>query len=195
MQSFITQAPEAMALVRLAYPECGSNNVTICPCDAESQHNCASYWSGGYRDYFTFVDLASMTCAQAPQQSMFDRQVEGLDKVKLPRGTIIVVQHFMGVRKSVSIYIRHDDMNPKFLPLPKPELSAAEKKVLFYTRSLKNSYGGKSDIRRRESKMSPEEWVKTQAGLMTMGLLDKRGALTINGRNAANGLHESDFGR
>ena len=195
MQSFITQAPEAMALVKLAYQECSKNSVSICPGEEDKTYDCRSYWSEGYRDYFTFVDLATMKLAQAPQQSMFDRQVAGLDKVKLPKGIVIVVRHFMGTRESVSINIRNDDLNPKFLPLPNPELSEVEKKCLFYTRSLKNSYGGQKDIRRRESGMSVEEWSKTQSDLVAKGLLDRRGSLTISGRNVANNIKSSDFGR
>jgi hypothetical protein len=189
MQSFITQAPEAMALVKLAYPQNTNNSVTICTCSGDDEHNCGSYWSEGYRDYFTFIDLSTMQLAQAPQQSAFDRQVVGLDRVKLPKGIVIVVQHFMGTRKSVSIHIRNDDLNPKFLPLPKPELSEAEKKVLYYTRSLKNSYGGRTNIRQQESGMGMEEWKSAQTNLILKGLLNKQCSLTIDGKNIARGIN------
>ena len=188
MQSFVTQASEAMALVRRAYPDCTKNCVTIYPCDENTEHNCASYWDSGYRDYFMFVELATGQQKQAPQQSMFDRKVEGLDKVKLPRGTVIVVQHFMGTGKSVSIRMRQEDLNPTFLPLPSPELSEAEKRCLYYTRSRKSSYGGIKEFRRHEAGMSVEAWDAAKASLLTKGLLDKRGALTVNGRNVANGI-------
>ena len=186
MQSFITQAPEAMALVKLAYPQNTNNSVTICTCSGDDEHNCGSYWSEGYRDYFTFIDLSTMQLAQAPQQSAFDRQVVGLDRVKLPKGIVIVVQHFMGTRKGVSIYIRNDDLNPKFLPLPKPELSEAEMKCLDATCSYKSSYAGIKNYRQSQSGLSVVEWESAKASLIAKGLLDKRGAVTINGRNVRN---------
>lgn len=187
--SFDTIAQEALDLCKLAYPEFNKKSVCVCPCSPETEHNCSSYWSEGWRSYFIFVDLATKKQVEAPQQSAFDKKVEGLDRVLLPKGVVIVVHHYMGVRENYSIIIRSDDLNPTMLPAS-VELTIDEKKCLYYTRSLKNSYAGESDIRRKHSGMSVEQWKATQNILQSRGLLNKAGALTLEGKNVARNLKE-----
>src|SRR5215467_1660620 len=69
--------------------------------------NCASSWEGGSRDYFVFVDLATMNSSgQMPAQSAFDRKVEGLDHVTLPPN-VACVEHsiFCGKDMGLTIHI------------------------------------------------------------------------------------------
>lgn len=78
---------------------------------SEAPINCASYWDGGSRSYFRFVNLATMEAsAQTPAQSGFDRTVKGLDAVELPVG-FACVEHsiFCGRDGGITIHIRPEN--------------------------------------------------------------------------------------
>jgi hypothetical protein len=153
----------------------------------ESTIDVRSYWDGGSRDYYTFVRLDTMAVMPIPQQSAFDKQVVGADSVQLIPG-MVCVKHsiFCGKDMGLTIYV-HPDNAPRLLPA-KTDLSDDEKIVLTYTCHLKSSYGGISNFRfheaHREKKITLEAWEAAKASLIVKGLLDKRGAVTIDGRNA-----------
>ena len=59
--------------------------------------------------------------------------------------------------------------------------------VFIAPRSYKSSYAGVSNYRYiealRETGISAEDWERSKAECQQMGLLDKRGAITVEGRN------------
>jgi hypothetical protein len=73
--------------------------------------------------------------------------------------------------------------------LPAPtELTEDEEIVLVATRSLKASYGGVSNYRlseaRRYTGIDLHRWETAKAMLIAKKLLNKAGAITVEGRNA-----------
>lgn len=78
--------------------------------------NVKSYWSGGSRDYFTFVNVATMETLSVPAQSWFDRQIPGAEAVMLPDG-FVCVEHsiFCGKQVGLTIHIPAS-MAPRMLP-------------------------------------------------------------------------------
>ena len=185
----LTKAPEALEIANHIYPDCKKGAVNIEVSTPDTQHNCASYWDGGSRNYYTLYCFATRKSVTFPAQSAFDRRVEGIDRVKLDKGVALVERsYFCGKDCGVTIHIRQDDMSPAFLPTPAPELSEAEVKCLFYTRSKKSSYAGDNQYRRHAAGMSVEQWEAAKVSLASKGLMNKAGALTMEGKNVAVGL-------
>jgi hypothetical protein len=157
-----------------------------------------SYWDGGSRDYFVFVDLKTMRSAAMPAQSAFDPKIAGAESVKLP-ADFACVQHsiFCGKDCGITIMIGSANAAP-LLPAPAAELTAEQKLVLQYTAGRKSSYAGRdrcdmcrddmeSDRRFNPSKPEPisrEQWEIAKASLVSAGYLNKAGAITAAGKNA-----------
>lgn len=69
-----------------------------------------SYWDGGSRDYFVFLNLADMKSVSMPGQGINDRPVAGADKVTLPEG-VACVEHSIFCGKDVGITIHVNPNN------------------------------------------------------------------------------------
>lgn len=155
----------------------------------ESGMRTDSCWQGGSRNYWAVLQLSTMTVGYIPENgSGFGRYKQAID-TPLPAPDFALVRHsiFCGKDTGIHIYLHADN---GALMLPKPvEISWAEKVVLVATRSLKSSYAGISNYRFVEAKkdtgITAEEWETAKAALILRGLLDKRGAITVDGRNSA----------
>jgi hypothetical protein len=181
-------------IVSAAYPDYKGKKVSLHTTDAPV--NVQSCWQGGSRSYFVFVRLDNMLASgEVPAQSAFDRPILGAEAVSLPRGVVCVERHFYGSQESITIHCPAESVNGLALPAP-VQVSREEEIVLVATRQLKSSYAGIPNYRlheaRRDTGITTEQWEAAKAGLIVRGLLDKRGALTIAGRNAAGSkqLHE-----
>jgi hypothetical protein len=178
--------PEAVKVALTAYPDYTGKKFQIEV--SSSPINVRSYWEGGSRSYYTFLRLDTLAVMPIPQQSAFDKQLAGADSVSLIPG-MVCVKHtiFCGKDMGITIYV-HSENAPRLLPVNTVEITDHEKTVLFYTRSLKSSYGGISNYRfytaHKEKGITLEAWEETKASLIAKGMLDKRGALTMDGRNA-----------
>ena len=165
----------------------------------------AGLWSGGSRDTYSLVEfetgreMAASDNMSAPwNPGRKDREIE------LKPG-FCVVEHsiFCGRDMGLTFYV-HPDNAAKLLPAPVAELSAHEKIVLDATAGLKSSYMGKdrfqmSSENSRFSRYSStpfaekgvhptrEQWDAAKALLISKGLLNKAGAITVAGRNARGG--------
>ncbi len=184
-----TQDASVKNLVARAYPDYAGRRIAVEAVDPATEINCASYWSDGNRDYFVFLALVDGSAArvEAPAQSAYDRPVAGLDRVTLPKGVVCVRRTFAGSREYVTVLVRSDDLAPGMLPAAEA-LTDLERKCLVATRSLKNSYAGETDLRRKSTGMDPATWAATQDALRARGLLNKAGAITDAGRNAIDGV-------
>lgn len=80
--------PLIARIVKATYPAWKGRKVRIELCDYPL--DCRSYWDGGSRDYYVFLNLATMQTMPMPAQSAFDRAVPGADAVTLPAGVICV---------------------------------------------------------------------------------------------------------
>ncbi len=176
-------------MVSRAFPNYNGNKFKLAVSD--SPLNCASYWDGGSRSFFVFANLATGEVSNScPVQSAFDRPIAGLDAVSLPDG-FACLEHTISCGKDSGITIHIHSANAgKFLPA-QVELTRFENIVLAYTRCLKSSYAGQSNYRfreaNRETGISVYDWETSKANLITRGFLNKQGALTISGKNAAKG--------
>jgi hypothetical protein len=151
-----------------------------------------SYWDGGSRDYYAFVQLTgegdSVTVKrgmEVPQQSMFDKQIAGADSVKLDSVPgLVCVRHtyFCGKDMGITIMLHPSMMSQAFLPPAAPEMTDDEKSVLKVTCERKAGYGGVS--RREYIGMPVDRWDAALASLVSKGMIDKRKAVTPAGRNA-----------
>src|ERR1700692_2461508 len=84
-------SPDAFikTLVSKAYPSYRGRKYRLTVSD--SPINCASYWDGGSRDYFVFASLATgEVSSQVPAQSAFDKQISGVQDVRLPAGFVCI---------------------------------------------------------------------------------------------------------
>jgi hypothetical protein len=68
--------------------------------------------------------------------------------------------------------------------LPEPsEITEAQARCLILTASLKNSYGGESNIRQKRSGMTLSVWLTVKDECIAKGWLRKNGSITREGRN------------
>lgn len=155
--------------------------------------NVTSYWDGGSRDSFVFVRLADM--ATVPIASINPLRDAGHAPVELPEG-VVCVEHsiFCGKDMGLTFYVR----DAKLLPLPALEgVTDDMRLVLTHTASLKNTYGGRSDIRFHEANerhgVTRERWDVAFSACVAAGFLNRAGAIQAAGRNVASAPESSPF--
>lgn len=152
-----------------------------------------SYWDGGSRDYFVFYELSSGKTLPVHSNHPFFEPQHPDTVTSLPPG-VVIVEHsiFCGKDTGITIHARPEDLNPALLAPPAPDLSESEKTVLLYTGSLKNTYGGETDIRfkraHRERGITRDLWDAAKELCITKGYLTKAGAMTNEGRNVASSI-------
>lgn len=106
-------------------------------------------------------------------------------------GNVAIAEHvhFCGRLEFLRLNVLPSSMRPDLLPPPAPALTRDQQIVLVATRGLKSSYQGIKDFRFREAarytQITRERWDAAKAELQALKLLDSRGALTVEGRNAA----------
>jgi hypothetical protein len=140
----------------------------------------SSYWIGGTRDYYQIIRLEDMVAVPVPEN--------GLAKYTMRQG-YAVVEHtiFMGQDAGITIFL-HPENATAHLP-PVASITRNEKIVLVATRSLKSSYAGQSNYRFSEANrmtgITASEYEAAKTSLVAAGFLNKAGAITPKGRNAA----------
>lgn len=160
--------------------------------------NYAGLWDGGSRDTYYAMDFD--TGRKLPLSDNFSAPWDKSrkDQIVTLRPGFMVVMHsiFCGKDTGLTFYV-HPENARKLLPAPVGEMSDHEKIVLNATRSYKSSYNGQdryqmarndfsySRIHAGESFPSREQWDAAKQSLINKGLLDKRGAITVAGRNVA----------
>ena len=142
-------------------------------------------WDEGHRNTYRIVrlsDMAVMPIGTAP----FMQRSPLHENYHIIESGFVVVCHHEGRYEHISITARPDDINP-MLPAP-TDLSRNEKIVLTATARLKNSYGGRTNIRYTEAhsytKISHDDWNAAQQLLISKGFLKKNLSITPEGRNA-----------
>lgn len=177
--------PEVKQLIKRAFPKFNGRRISVEM--FRGPMSLASYWSGGYRDYYAVLPLdpaRSNAVLTAPQNGTpFDAGEMKLSA--LPEDCAVVCLH-AGPHESVTVYVNQANLTP-MLAAP-VELTGGERTVLSYTAKLKPSYAGISNYRfheaNRDTGIQPAEWEASKASLIAKGLLNKAGAITDNGRNA-----------
>ena len=150
-----------------------------------------SYWDGGSRDYFYFYQPATGEILPVgSNHPVFEADQPRVLK-RLPED-LILIEHsiFCGKDTGLTFYVNPENL-ANYLPRNNGELSLEEKLVLVATRSLKSSYNGIKNLRLHEInryyRMDRETWEQIKSKLISKGLLNKRGAITPEGRNSIQG--------
>jgi hypothetical protein len=161
----------------------------------------AGLWAGGSRDVYRAMSLETGEQVRAADHDAAPWDHSRRDQPVALRPGFAVVRHsiFCGKDMGLTFYI-HPDNAAKLLSAPDAELTELQQTVLDYTRSRKSSYNGQDryDMAKHDATFSSyyrtgekkefatrAQWDEAKAALFTMGLLDKRGAITVKGRNRA----------
>jgi hypothetical protein len=142
-------------------------------------------WDEGNRREYVIVRLADRKTFRIEEAPWMERSELHEKTYKLPPGFVVVV-HVIGRYEHVEIHTAADNVT-RLLPAP-VELTQDEEIVLVATRSLKASYGGVSNYRfveaRRHTGIDLHRWETAKSTLIARKLLNKAGAITVEGRNA-----------
>jgi len=191
MSTIYTDHPDVKKIALAAYPD--YNGKKFCVEIANHPLDVRSYWDGGSKNFYVFLRLDTLNTWEMPQQSAFDKKVNGADSVSLVPGMVCVEHtYFQGHDMGITIHV-HPENAPKFITEQK-ELSRNEKIVLVFTQSYKNTYAGRSNVRfyeaNRSKGISLTDWIDTVKLLQEKKMLNKAGAITNEGRNAIGDLSE-----
>jgi hypothetical protein len=202
---------EALRVMRAAYPGYRGRKFSV-RVQALSNMDLRSYWDGGSRTDYTLIDLDSRRTVALPTQSPFDAPVRSVEQfvirhlgvfddgtyecdlwhstieaAKLPLN-VGVVEHviFQGRDQGLTLVI--DPAKAAGL-LPSPDTVTDDQQiVLHYTGSLKNTYGGETNLRfkeaHRETGIPETVWETAKASLIQSKHLRSNGSITPKGRNA-----------
>ena len=170
------------ALVQATYPSYRGRKFTFQT--GEEVSLTGGYWDGGTRSEYVAVDLSTLRTSAAGD--LYHASAKGAPTVSLEPG-IAIVEHsiFCGQDMGLTFHIHPND-SPQLIP-PVDTVTDHEKIVLEFTGSLKNTYGGRTNIRFTEAahryEISQEEWTAAQESLKTSKHLNKAGSITVTGRN------------
>lgn len=162
---------------------------------AAEKVNPSSYWDEGGRSLYYAVSLANGEAKKLDTEahpmfnaSRYNKVTNNGEGWAIPEG-VGVVEHRQGPYPYVILFVRQDNM-PLGIKENKP-LSQEEKIVLFST-SFKSSYAGISNYRfveaARCTRIKHSAYEAAKESLIAKGFLDKRGAITTDGRNAKSKL-------
>jgi hypothetical protein len=146
------------------------------------------YWDGGTRSTYVAVNLSTRTASAAGD--LYDVSAKGAPVVTLQPG-VAIVEHsiFCGKDMGITFHVHPEDA-PKLLP-DTGEATEDEQIVLAFTSSLKNTYGGRTNIRFTEAArrygITQDCWNAAQDSLRSRKLLNKAGSITPQGRNVPTG--------
>ena len=167
-------------IVKTCFPDYTGNKISNSIVESLNIYN--TNWDGGCkREYviFRLSDMKTFDVKQCPFMMIDERIIE------IPSGFLVVVRQYSGVNQYIYIYSLGNAITPS---LTKEEtLTRNEMIVLVTTRSYKSSYGGESNYRfkeaNRQTLITLQEWEETKQSLISKGLLNRAGAITISGKN------------
>ena len=170
-------------IIHAAFPFWKGQKVQANITDTIQFHN--TMWDEGNRRTYIYVDLNTMRTQPVPQEQYGSRSEFHQTQHSIPQGFVCVVNV---ESRCPHIEIHGPTANlSKLLPKTQ-ELSDDEKIVLIATRSYKSSYAGISNYRLHEAKrqrgITLERWEAAKETLIQKGLLNKAGAITVDGKNA-----------
>jgi hypothetical protein len=148
-----------------------------------------SYWDEGSIRYYALYNLQTGESVSVEiRHPVFDAHKPRAVVTEYPEH-IVLVEHdiIRGKDAGLTFYI-HDTHLGRLLPSPKMELSEEEILVLYLIRAYMSKYRLEEAAR---VGISPREYEAIKDMLMSKGLIDKRGAITVEGRNFLSGFSYS----
>jgi len=174
----------------------GLSSQSIKLATAESRTLGHTYWDSGARYSYFMIDLATLKTHPLPHWNppAFGGPKDAV-QVAIPPNCCLVEDHYCLSRHFVTLYVRPENAAP-LLP-GKVDLTRDESIVLAATAGLKASYNGVKDYRFSEahhsSGITREAYDAAKASLVTRKLLNRAGAITVDGRNAIGSTRLDDF--
>lgn len=170
-------------IVNATFPEYKGKRTTINV--VSSIRLSGTQWDGGSRSQYRLLRLEDNTVQPIPVAPFMQDSIVHDSVIEIPEGFVFVQLHEWGNHTSLTIHCRTGSIRPTLdAPIV---LTKNERVVLEATRSLESSYGGVKNFRYEErgrGVMTLSEWEATKTVLVGKGYLDKRGAITVSGRNA-----------
>jgi hypothetical protein len=175
-------------LIRAAFPEFNGHHVTAYVTD--TVRFWGTQWDEGHKREYAVVRLTDLRRVDVHEAPFMQRDAFYDVDHKIPVGFVIVVHVYSRGGQSIEIHSPGANISP-LLPAP-VNLTPDEETVLVATRCYKSSYAGISNYRfheaRRSRGITAERWETAKAALIGKRLLNRAGALTVEGRNAARSL-------
>jgi hypothetical protein len=143
----------------------------------------AGNWDSGSRDTYSAIELATGKSIAASNNYSAPWDNDRKDQHIALRSGFAVIRHsiFCGRDMGLTFYVHPEDA-VKLLPQQTSDLSDIERKVLKIIKSYKSAY--RVDEARRQG-VSEAQYREAMVTLQAQDLLDKRGAITTKGKNAA----------
>jgi hypothetical protein len=170
-----TVKPDAIMkqIAGVAYPDYNGRKFRVQI--AQSPLDVRSYWEGGSRSYYVFVDmrdLSHMRVMDVPQQSAFDKAIPNADRVTIPTG-FVCVQHtiFQGHDLGLTFHVSPADAPKMLESADRPDLNDLESAFIRLWGGLTSA--GRKDERSRQH---IPQWL---IDCLTSDLADK-GLMSVN---------------
>jgi hypothetical protein len=182
-----TNHPDAIKVCLAAFPEYHGKKFQVEPA-ATVDVRTDNYWSGGTKATYRFIRLDTLAILPLPTQSAFDKPIRDGESVPLAPGLACVQHHYFCGKDLGCTIMLHPDNMPAMISAPAEDLSPDERIVLRNSCAYKSSYAGISNYRfyeaHRTTGITLERWNAAKENLIAKRLLNKAGAVTIEGRNA-----------
>jgi len=153
------------------------------PCEEMTINPDAGLWSGGSRDIFSAIELSTGRSLPLPNQADAPWSESRTERKITLRPNFAIVRHsvFQGKDLGLTFYVHPDDVARLIPSSAASDLSETEIKVLAILRGVKSSY--RPDYYSRAG-IKPAQVEGIKARLLSLGLVDKRGAITVAGKTA-----------
>jgi len=154
-------------------------SVTI-PCDA-------GLWSGGTRQHYVALEIQTgkMTSLPGQQSAPWDKDRKSYAIELRPGYAIVCSNVFCGKNLGLTYYVHPSDIAKLVPDNSTVQLCDVEKRVLRIIQGYK-AFARNDEFRRAGIEIGEADAIK--ARLVTLGLLNKAGAITVAGRNACEGV-------
>lgn len=188
MNTIFLEPNDVPDCIRNAFGGYKGRKYKVVPCTHITLHD--NHWSGGSKTEYRGVDLATGKVYLPSQPEHGNAFTPEAPTITLEPGKAIVAHSiFMGRDSGITVYLHHDNV-AKLIKDDTPGVSGIsddEETVLAYTKARKSSYGGISNYRfysaSQDTGITIERWNSAKAALISKGLLNKAGAITVAGKN------------
>ena len=163
------------------------NKLKAEPCTSVTIQSDAGIWSGGSRERYIAVELASGKMIALPDQDSapWDSNRTTREIPLKPGFAILRTSVFCGKNMGLTYFVHPDDIVKLVPDNSSVALCDIEKRVLRIISGYK-AFARNDEFRRAGIELGEADAIK--ARLISLGLLNKAGAITVKGKNACEGV-------